>query len=135
MDKTDTNISLRKEDQIACAILLGAKTADVAAVNGIKYATCREILHKYCRRVNSEAFDRINIDAANKDCHSPYLEQLRAQKHLFIPQAEPRDPEQLRREIEQQNERLTSAQIMLRSERTVLSQLEAELAAAMQKHK
>ncbi|EHU8077631.1 TPA: hypothetical protein ACMDRZ_002989 [Vibrio cholerae] len=134
MDKTETNISLETEEKIACAILQGAKTADVAAVNRIKYATCREILHKYCRRVNPEAFDRINIDAANKDCHSPYLEQLRAQKHLFIPQAEPRDPEQLRREIEQQNARLTSAQIALRSERTILSQLEAEFAAAIKKH-
>jgi hypothetical protein len=139
MDKTETNqereISLRKEEQIACAILRGAKTADVAAVNGMKYAACREILHKYCRRVNAEAYEQINIDAANKDCHSPFLEQLRENKHQFISQTAPRDPEQLRREIEQQSERLTSAQITLRSERTILSQLQAELAAATQKTK
>ncbi|EII3127200.1 hypothetical protein [Vibrio parahaemolyticus] len=136
MEKTNTNqergISLQKEEKIACAILKGAKTADVAAVNGVKYAACREILHKYCRRANPQAYERINIDAAHQDCHSPFLDQLRENSNLFISQDEPRDAEQLRREIEQQSERLNSAQITLRSERTILSQLEAELAAATQ---
>ncbi|CCO46676.1 conserved hypothetical protein [Vibrio nigripulchritudo SOn1] len=137
MDKTETNQecenSLNRENKIACAILKGAKTADVAAVNGIKYAQCREILHKFCRRVNREAYEKINVDAANNDCHSPFLEQLRENRELFIPQNAPRDPEQLRREIEEQNQRLTDAQINLRSERTILSQLQSELATAIQK--
>ncbi|MFW1108391.1 hypothetical protein ACEWA7_20330 [Vibrio parahaemolyticus] len=137
MDKTnqENEKSLRLEEQIACAILRGAKTADVAAVNGMKYAACREILHKYCRRVNPSAYEQINIDAANQDCHSPFLDQLRENMHLFITQSEPRDPEQLRREIERQTQRLTNAQIALRSERTILSQLEAEFATATQSNK
>lgn len=137
MDKTETkqacDIALAQEEKIAFSILNGARTADVAAVNKIKYASCREILHKYCRRVNPDAYERINIDAANKDCQSPFLDQLRHNKHLFIRQAEPRDPEFLKREIAQQEESFTQAQISLRSTRTVLDQLEAELAAATQR--
>ncbi|MCC8380470.1 hypothetical protein [Xenorhabdus sp. PB30.3] len=138
MDKI-TEITQEREithhlgEKIAVAILRGAKTADVAAINGMKYAACREILHKFCRNVNPQAYERINIAAAIKDYHSPFLEQLRENKHEFISEPELRNPEQLRREIKEREERLNSVQITLRSERTILSQLEAELAAVIQK--
>ncbi|WFQ78174.1 hypothetical protein PXH59_00580 (plasmid) [Xenorhabdus sp. SF857] len=138
MDKT-TDIIREREvthqfgKKIAIAILRGAKTADVAAINGLKYAACREILHKFCRNVNPKAYEQINIDAAIKDYHSPFLEQLRENKHEFISEPERRNPEQLRREIKVREERLNNAQITVRSERTILSQLEAELAAVIQK--
>ena len=118
------------ERKITVAILNGAKTADVAEVNGLKYAQCREMLHKYCKQANKDAYDAINVDAASQDCNSPFLEELRRHKNKFIPNTQPRDQEFLKREIESQNAVLEQAQITLSAERAVLDQLQAELKEA-----
>lgn len=116
------------EKNITEAVLRGAKPADVATCNGVKYQRCREMLHRHCKRVNKEAYERLDIDAANKDSHSPYLEILRLNKHEFmhIEQTD-RTPEQLKQEIQEKKRLVNNANVTLRAERSELFQLEAEL--------
>lgn len=123
-----------QEKAVTRAVLKGAKPADVAAVNGIKYAACREMIHKYCKYVNREAYEKLNIDAANKDNHSPYLEILRENKHLFIDIDECKKTEgQLKRDIAEREKRLANANIALRAERSELDQLQSELSMISEK--
>lgn len=116
------------ERAVTRAVLNGAKPADVAAVNGIKYAACREMIHKYCKYANREVYEKLNIDAANMDNHSPCLEILRENKQLFIGLDECNKTEgQLRRDIAEREKRLANANIALRAERSELDQLQSEL--------
>lgn len=117
-----------QEKAVTKAVLNGAKTVDVAAVNGIKYAACREMVHKYCKRVNRNAYETLNIDAANMDNHSPYLDRLRENKELFIGgEGCNKTEDQLRRDIANSKKRLSQANVALRAERSELDQLQSEL--------
>ncbi|MCD9516425.1 hypothetical protein [Photobacterium carnosum] len=126
---TDLNTEqLVLEKAVTRAVLNGAKPVDVAAVNGIKYAACREMIHKHCKYVNREAYEKLNIDAAHMDNHSPYLDILRENKQLFIGLDECKKTEgQLRRDIAEREKRLANANIALRAERSELDQLQSEL--------
>lgn len=120
----------RLEKKVTEAVLRGAKPADVATVNGIKYQRCREMIHRHCKRVNQAAYERLNINAANDDSNSPYLELLRCNKHEFMGGEETKkSPDQLKRDIEEKRRAVDNANVTLRAERSELHQLEAELKA------
>ena len=69
---------------VAREILLGGKTVDVAKIRGIKYANCRDYLHKHCKYVNSIAYEELAIEAVNQGFSSPPKSMLQEHKDKFL---------------------------------------------------
>ena len=88
------------ETRVAKAVLRGARMVDVAEINGLKYSTCREYLHRYCRTVNREAYEKLSVMSA-KSQSSPVVVLLQNECGEFLPAGELSDEGRTTGDIEQ----------------------------------
>lgn len=74
--------------EVAVEILKGGKIADVIARHDLSHGTGRDYLHRYCKKINLEAYEQLAIEAVARGGCTPSQEQLQNNKELFIPQEE-----------------------------------------------